>query len=149
MPHPLPPHTPKIVALLTALKEDRKSLLKIGMAMTGGKNSPMFPLDLLAFGATKRCLSLTSAMQLLVESRNMVCSRALLRLQIDTALRFSAAWLVDKPHDFAARILAGERIDRLKDRDGKRLRDAYLIEVRSVDYPWLPAVYGKRQLSTV
>ncbi len=141
MSHSLPPHSARVIALLAALQDDRNAMLKLGIAMTGGKDTSAFPLDLMAFGAVKRNLSLTSAMSSMVESWNMVCSRALLRLHIDTALRFSAAWMVDQPHDLASQVLKGERIDKMKDREGNRLQDAYLVKVRSADYPWLPTVY--------
>lgn len=137
-----PQQSPRVLQLLTALEGDRKAMLKLGMAMTGGKDAPMFPLDFITFGAVKRNLSLTSAMQLLIESWNLACARAVLRPHIDTSLRYSAAWMVDKPHDFAAKILSGERIDRMKDRNGKRLTDAHIVEVRSSEYPWLPDVYS-------
>lgn len=137
-----PKQSARVLALLEQLEGDRKAMLKLGVAMTGGSNAFMFPLDLITFGAVKRNLSLTAAMRLLVESWNLVCARSILRLHIDTSLRYSAAWLVDKPHDFATKILGGERIDKLKDRDGKRLTDARIVEVRSLDYPWLPDVYA-------
>lgn len=101
----------------------------------------MFPLDLMAFGALKRNISTAAAFRMMIESWNMVCARALLRMHLDTSLRFSAAWLVEKPHEFASNVLKGERIDKIRDKDGKRLSDAYLVEVRSAQYPWLPAVY--------
>lgn len=135
------PQSPRVIALIEALHLDKMAMLNLSMAMLGEKNSPIFPLDLMAFGAVKRSLSLTSAMQLMVESRNMVCSRALLRLHIDTSLRFSAAWMVEEPHDFASKVLGGARIDKIKDREGKSLTDARLVEVRSAGNCWLPAVY--------
>lgn len=138
-----PSQSPRVIELLAALERDRKAMLKLGVAMTGGRDAPMFPLDFMTFGAVKRNLSLTAAMRSMVESWNMVCSRALLRLHIDTSLRYSAAWMVAKPHEFAAQVLGGERIDRMKDREGKRLTDAHLVAVRSADYPWLPAVYER------
>jgi len=105
----------------------------------------MFELDILAFGAAKRAISATSALKLLVESWNLVTARTLLRTHIDTALRFSAAWLVDNPHDFAKKIIAGERLDKIKDRKGNQMRDAYLVERMAAARPWLPEVY--KQLS--
>jgi hypothetical protein len=39
-------------------------------------------------------------------------------------------------------VLGGERIDRFKDKGGKRLSDAHLVSIRAADYPWLPAVYS-------
>lgn len=134
--------SPSVLQLLEALERDRSEMLKLGVMMTGGKDAPAYPLDFVSLGAVKRNLSLTAAMRLLVESWNIVCARAVLRLHIDTSLRYSAAWMVDKPHDFATKILSGERIDRLRDRNGKRLTDAHIVHTRSVDYPWLPEVYA-------
>jgi hypothetical protein len=74
-----------------------------------------------------------------------VTARTLLRTHIDTALRFSAAWLVENPHVFAKKIIAGERINKIKDRKGNLLSDAYLVECMSASRPWLPEVY--KQLS--
>lgn len=116
-------------------------MLKIGLATLSAGQGAMFPLDLMALGAVKRSVSTASAIVAMVESSNMVCARTLLRTHIDTALRFSAAWLVQNPHAFASLVLKGERIDRLKDKLGKRLTDAYLVETRSAECPWLPAVY--------
>lgn len=86
----------------------------------------------LPFGAAKRAISATSALKLLLESWNMVTARTLLRTH---------AWMVDNPHDFAKRIIAGERLDKIKDRNGNQLRDAYLVECMAPTRPWLPEVY--------
>jgi hypothetical protein len=133
----LPKQSERVQALLAAVAEDKQSLLKLGLG--GGA---FFPLDLMAFGALKRSVSTASAMVMMVEAWNMVCARTLLRTHIDTSFRFSAAWLVEKPHDFAINVLKGERVDRMKSRSGKRLTDAYLVATRAADYPWLPDVYG-------
>jgi hypothetical protein len=84
---------------------------------------------------------MTSAFVIMVRSWNMVIARALLRLHIDTSLRFSAAWHVSDPHAFALSVLKGERIDKLKSRTGARLTDAHLVLLHKEQYPWLPAVY--------
>ena len=101
----------------------------------------MFPLDFLAFAATKRHASTTSAFVSAINSWNMVVARALLRIHIDTSLRFSAAWHVDNPHDFSMEVLKGTRIDKLKTRSGDRLTDAHLVKVHADEHPWLPNVY--------
>jgi len=138
---PLPSHTDLVKSLIAQVDTDSDALLKLGMSVFGKSGEPMYPLDHLAVGAVKRNISTARAFNMLIESWNMVCARTLLRVHIDTSLRFSAAWLVDKPHDFATRVLKGERIDKLKDRDGKSLSDAYIVEVRSSEHPWLQAVY--------
>lgn len=137
----MPKHTDAVVAALASLVSDREALLAAWQAMIGGDGAPMFPLDLLASGAVKRAVSALSAMKLLVESWNMVTARSLLRTHIDTSLRFSAAWLVENPHEFATLVISGKSINKMKDRDGERLTDARLVKVRSSDYPWLPNVY--------
>lgn len=138
----LPPHGSTVSALLTAVEEDRQALLKLGLSVMGKSGDPFFPVDLLAFGALKRSVSTAAAMVMMVEARNMVCARTLLRTHIDTSLRFSAAWLVEKPHEFATQVLRGERVNRMKSRDGKKLTDAHLVATHSNDHPWLRPVYA-------
>jgi hypothetical protein len=137
----IPQQTAPVQSLLEKVKRDREEMIKLGMAVFGSEDAPMFPLDLMAFGAVKRNISTSSAFWMIVGSWNMLCARSLLRIHIDTSLRFSAAWLVEKPHELASLVLKGDRIDKMKDQSGKRLTDAYLVEARTSDYPWLPAVY--------
>ena len=114
IPMPHKKHTKKIRERLVTLDGDRDAMLELvskGFAQAG---LDMFDLDLLAFGAAKRAVSAISTVKLLVETSNLVTARTLLRTHIDTALRFSAAWLVDSPHAFARQIIAGERIDKIK-----------------------------------
>ena len=127
--------------MLALLEQDRDAMLLTGKRLFGEPNTPMFGLDLLAYGAIKRSLSTTSAISQMVASWNMVSARALLRIHIDTALRFSAAWLVEHPHDFALKVVGGHQIDRLKDQSGSKLTDAYLVKTRAAEYQWLPKVY--------
>lgn len=133
-------HTKQVILLLKQIQAERDAMLKLGIGI-GNKGLPMFPLDFMAFGAIKRNISTSSAFCLMIESWNMTCARALLRTHIDTSLRFSAAWLVEKPHEFATNVLKGERIDKMKAKSGKLLSDAYLVEVRSSEHTWLPDVY--------
>lgn len=134
-------HTQPIQTALLRLDDDRQALLTAWEAMIGRSDAPFFPLDLLASGAVKRSVSASAAIKMLVESWNMVSARSLLRTHFDTTLRFSAAWIVENPHEFATLAISGRPINKLKDRDGKALTDARLVELRSRDWPWLPKVY--------
>jgi hypothetical protein len=138
---PPPDHTDKIKLRLACLEVDSDAMLELWKAIIGPAGSPMFPLDLLASAAVKRNISAASALKLLINSWNMACARSLLRTHIDTALRFSAAWLVDEPHTLATLVMEGARLDKMKDRSGERLTDARLVQTRQNEYPWLPAVY--------
>jgi hypothetical protein len=47
------------------------------------------------------------------------------------------------PHDVAREILRGGRSDKMKDQQGKRMTDAYLILKLAPEHPWLPDVYER------
>lgn len=134
-------HTDGVLKQVDVLRSDERSMLQIGKQLFGTPGAPFFPLDFLAYAALKRNLSTSSAIILLVEDFNLLSARSLLRIHIDTALRFAAAWFVDKPHDFASAVHGGARIDKMKDREKQRLTDARLVDLLSPEHPWLPAVY--------
>jgi len=101
----------------------------------------LYPLDFLAFAVLNRSLCLTAGFVTLVGANNLTAAAPLVRLQLDNALRFFASTLVDKPHEFAIKVLGGIRIDKIKGRSGQHLRDAYLVEVLSAHHPWITLVY--------
>jgi hypothetical protein len=137
----VPEHSQQVKSALAHLVAERKAVLRSGMDVIRAASGRMYQLDFLVLGAAKRYVSTGAAFQQMINSWNMICARTLLRMHIDTTLRFSAAWLVQDAHKFASEILGGEQINRLKDAKGERLTDAYLVQVRSADLPWLPEVY--------
>jgi len=134
-------YTPKILASLNSLEKRRKRLLKLCKAMMEAYEGAMYPVDLLALGALKRTISTIAGFKLLIESSNMVCARTILRVQIDTALRFYSVFIVDDPHSYSLKILSGKQINQMQDSAGQKMRDAYLVNKLSEEYPWLPIVY--------
>jgi len=126
---------------LAATDTRYKGLLDRFSAMMKAYGGAMYPVDLLATGIIKRTISTIHGFKLLVESQNMVCARTLVRTQIDSALRFYAVFLVTDPHDFSRKVLDGKQINRMKDSSGEIMRDAYLVNKLSEDYPWLKNVY--------
>jgi hypothetical protein len=109
--------------------------------MIKADNGNMYQVDLLAIGAFKRSSGNIKGFKLLVESKNMAASRSLLRVQLDTFLRFSAIALVENANEFASKVLSGEQIRKLKDKLGKKMSDAYLVQTLSKEYDWLQKVY--------
>jgi hypothetical protein len=134
-------YTPKIITSLDGLEKRKKGLLKLGKAMMEAYEGAMYPVDLLALGALKRTISTIAGFKLLIESSNMVCARTILRVQIDTALRFYSVFIVDNPHTYSMDILSGKQINHMKDSSGKQMRDAYLVQKLAEEYPWLSKVY--------
>ncbi len=126
---------------LEGLENRKDKLLELGQDMLSAYSGKLYPVDLLAIGAIKRTISMSGGMRILIESLNMLCARSLLRLQIDTALRFFAVFIAKDPHGFALKVLDGQQINRMKDSSGKLMTDAYLVSKLALDYPWLPTVY--------
>jgi len=104
-------------------------------------NAPLYVGDLVLHGIGKRALALSSGFRGLIVARNSTCAAALLRMQLDTALRLYAARLLDDPASYANTIFKGQRISEIKDRDGQRLTDSYLARRMSDQYPWVQNVY--------
>lgn len=117
-------------------------LPKLWVSVVGEMDSPMYVLDWVLMAAVKRTLSLSAGLSSLVCAKNMICSRALLRMQLDTVSRLMAYTYVDNPHQVASEVLKGKPLNKFKCKDGKRLLDGYLIDRLAADYPWARSVYN-------
>jgi hypothetical protein len=98
-------------------------------------------LDLLAFGSLNRSLQLTYAFCDLIEHQQSLAATPLVRLQLDTALRFSAIYLVDKPQELARQVIHGTPIRNMLDKTGAQLTDSYLVKQLAKTHPWVKPVY--------
>ena len=111
------------------------------MPILGESGAPMYVLDFIALGAVKRSLSLASGLIVLIEAKNMVCARAVLRMQLDTITRLCAYLYVEEPEQMAKAVLGGKPLTKFKSADGKPLRDGYLVDRLSERFPWVRKVY--------
>src|SRR6516162_1393286 len=91
--------------LVNCLRESEGMHHGVWMRMTGADNGAVYPVDLLANAVINRSINLLRGYCDLVEKRNFICAAALLRLQLDNCLRFSAVFLVSSCHDFATEVL--------------------------------------------
>ena len=111
------------------------------MPVIGESGAPMYVLDFIVLGAVKRSLSLARGLLVLIEAKNIVCARAVLRMQLDTVTRLCAYLYVDDPEQMAEAILGGKALNKFKSTDGKPLRDGYLVDRLSERFPWVRKVY--------
>lgn len=132
-----------LAGLLTRVDALDAELRRAGLAMGQAYGGALYPLDLLALAALNRSLALTSGFSAMIRARNFVCAAALLRLQLDTALRFAAAWMVSQPHDFAMSVIGGTSVRDLLDSDGKRMTDARLVSRLKEENPWIDDLYAQ------
>jgi hypothetical protein len=103
--------------------------------------SPMYGAHLLLWGAGHRTATQSLGFQQMVEQSNMTCAHALVRLQLDTALRLHAGILFGHLDGFSNKVMAGQKVDKLRDRSGQRLTDRYLARNISQQHPWVERVY--------
>lgn len=109
--------------------------------MMKADSGKIFGLDLLAQAAFKRSMSLCGGFACLVRSKNYLSAATLVRMQLDTCLRFFAAFIVERPHDFAQSVLQGVPIRQIRDRDGNLMTDRYLVDTLGKKFDWMPRVY--------
>jgi hypothetical protein len=135
--------TTQLKKSLSRLEALDRTQLKLAKNMIKAYDGAMYAIDLFISGALNRSLALSDGFKVLVKSKNLICAGAILRLQIDTAIKIFAGTLVNDTNNFVSDVLKGKHIRNLKDRDGNKMTDRYLVEKLSDDYPWLPSVYDK------
>ena len=133
--------TSNLVDLVKNIESQRDRHIALGKAMLEADGCKMFSLDFLAVAALNRSLSNSSAFVQLVRAQNYLVSASLVRLQLDTFLRFFASYLVSNPHEFAASVLKGTAVRKLKDRSGSLMTDRFLVNSVAGEFPWAPNVY--------
>jgi len=126
---------------IVGLKEREKILLNLAEKMFLADNGNMFRIDLFSIGAMKRTSSNLNGFLSLVEAKNMQSSQSLLRIQIDTFIRFHALTIVKDHNKFIDDILDDRHIRNIKDKDGNKMTDGYLVNLLTAEYPWLKDTY--------
>jgi|APLak6261664116_1056043.scaffolds.fasta_scaffold12169_3 hypothetical protein len=132
------PELDRHITHIEGLRDLHLNILKEILLADGGK---MFALDILASAVVKRSMSLCAGFSALVRSHNYTCAASLLRLQLDSCLRFFAAFIVEQPHEFASSVLKGVPVRKLKDRNGTPMTDRHLVDSLGTKYEWMPRVY--------
>lgn len=133
-------HIKRGVNEVRRFREEMFATLQTSLQADGGA---IFPLDILTQLVAKRAVSTASAFASLIEQRNMIGARVLLRTQIDSVIRLNAFQLVDDLHGTATKVLQGEHLRRLKDRTGQKMTDAHLVAMLGKHIEWLPRVYER------
>ena len=113
--------------------------LKLGTAYGGA----LYSVDLLAWATINRSISLIHGFETLVEKRNFIAAAPLLRLQLDNCLRFYAVYLVSDSHKFAANVLKGCHVRKMKDKNNALMTDGYLVSRLAEHHPWIERVYKR------
>lgn len=124
------------------LKNSQKHLIDASSRLLMDNNNLTFISDFFVLGAAKRSITLSASIFMLVDNDHGVGALTLCRPHLDTLLRLHSLWLTNDPNRLVEAVFEGKRLDKLKDRDGNYLRDAYLVEkLESSGLPWVRTVY--------
>lgn len=112
-------------AELSGLKVLNDKAIKIARQVIG---ETLFKTDLYFCSILNKSLKLTDGFIDLIQNRNLACAGIILRANMDNCLRMYAMFIADDPDTVVDYIMAGKKIDNLKDKNGKHLKDWYLRE---------------------
>ncbi len=130
--------------LETALRKIEKTaatLLRIPPKYIGPTGTKVPDIAWYVFAAIRKTTSLSHAFCLLIRAKNTLAATALIRLQLDTALRISGLSLIGDLDDAGAKLMNDESYRSLRSRDGERLDDALLHRNLDKHYPGLSEAY--------
>jgi hypothetical protein len=95
-------------------------------------------------GAMKRTNAQAAGFRLMVEAENSPAATALLRMQLDTAMRLNGLRFVGSRNAASAALMNGDKFSNLATADGKtKLRDSALKVMLSAEHPWVGGVYDE------
>lgn len=111
-------HSQPVVSARAHLKSLEAKILDTGMRLMNSADGDMFVFDHFAIATLNRGVAISSAFHALVSDFNMVAAGTLVRIHLDTALRYFASHLVEDWDAFAESVIRGQRIDKMVDRNG-------------------------------
>lgn len=97
--------------------------------------------DLYLLPTIDRSMRLIDGFLPLMESRNLTCVGALLRMQIDTCMRSYALFIAEDPEALVQGYLDGKKVSQFKDDQGKKMSDYCLKERLSEIFPETTPAY--------
>lgn len=119
-----------------------KSLIPMGRTMLD--THAIYTFDLYCGSVLNRAINLADGFAKQVLDNNFISAAPLVRIHLDSLLRLFAAYQVDyNIDDFAKQVISGTQIDKLKDRHGQQMKDAYLAKQLSAKkgYNWVTTIY--------
>ncbi|TCQ02675.1 hypothetical protein C8J34_11639 [Rhizobium sp. PP-F2F-G36] len=131
-----------LTARLDRLKQLENELIRNGAAIVG-PGAGLSHADFFIIGALRRTLAQSRGFRDLIKARNFPCAAAILRLQIDTAMRVNALSFVRDADVVCKAVLDGEQFNRLKDQDGNKLSDIYIRKKLAEEHSWISSLYER------
>jgi len=134
-------NTNQLDKALQRLQGGQQQLIDLARNMLS--NGQTYAMDLLTTAVLNRSVTMVEGFMTLVRANNTLTALHLVRLHLDSLLRYSAAWLVEDPDGFAMAVYAGKPVRKMKDRTGALMTDRYLVDKLTEDYDWVSSVYAE------
>ena len=131
----------KLEGAISSIRSITPEYSKLGLEMFKAHGGSMYLMDLYVNAAINRAEHLISAFCDLIEKRNFLVAAPVLRMQLDNLFRLRAAWLVSDINGFVSAVLNGTPIKNLKDKNGNRMSDRFLVENLCKERPELKSIY--------
>jgi len=128
-------------AKLQSLEKMKSLHVSKGKEIVSAYGGKMYNADIMSILVLNRSIALIGGFCTLIRNKNFICAASILRIQLDTLIRYHAMWLVKNPHEFIAEFLNGQQLNRLRDENGEKMTDRYLVELISKEHPWIKNVY--------
>ncbi len=125
---------------IEALKELRSQGIQIARGIIGEN---LTKEDLFFCASLDRCLHLMDGFVVMLRERNLTCTGALLRLQMDNCMRTYAAFIAEDRNAVTDCLIHGTPIKHLVDENGKKMVDWYLKEELTKIEPSFGQVYDQ------
>lgn len=132
---------PTLQAKFKILRNQQNTHYTLFEEMRSVPSGYIYITDLIVEALLNRSLNLVDAIINLINQWNFISAAPLLRLQIDNLLKLIHLALNENREEICLKILKGIRFDKIKDTNGKFLKDIYLREQAKQLYPWLDKVY--------
>ncbi len=128
------------------LQDRLNLLLQLEGELTTKAHSVFRPLciiecDFFVLGALKRILANSHAFRLLIEAKIFPCAAAILRMQLDTAMRLNGLTLAEDMHKCVTAVLNGEHFRQQRASSGDKMTDKFLHEKLAKQHAWVSSVY--------
>ncbi len=104
-------------------------------------HTPLTYASFFGMGVGRRAVALSSGFRAMVKQRNSLCAMPMVRMQLDTAIRFYAGFFVTDHQQFCRDVLNGKPINQMKSKDGSKMHDKYLVQRVAERNPWMIDVY--------
>lgn len=110
--------------VVAAIKASEEAITKIFCL----PNTSITNASLFGMGIGRRAVALSSGFRAMVEQSNSLCAMAIVRMQLDTAIRFYAGFFVVDHQKFCRDVLEGKQINKMKSDENQLMQDKYLVE---------------------